>query len=124
MRVLTSVLYSEFGAWTDKETRLSIAALSASCHDGKAFSCVNSLVSAHRLSILIRNVYAGLHFLLKLYIGLHSHYSQRQLNTLLHSDRPQDPPCLLSKEDRGLFPKDKGDQPEGDLSPLHPCTSL
>jgi hypothetical protein len=63
---------------TKKHDRFSSAS-SASCHDGKAVSFVISLVSVHLLSIVIRSIYVGLHFLLKLYIGQHSHYSQRQL---------------------------------------------
>jgi hypothetical protein len=53
----------------------------------------------------------------------HSHYSQRQLNTLLHSDLKTQP-VSSSNEDRGLFPKDKGDKPVADPSPLYHCTSL
>jgi len=71
-----------------KKHDCSIAASSASCHDGKAVSFVISLVSLRRLSIVICSICVGLHFLLKFYVGLHSHYSQKQLNTLLHSDRP------------------------------------
>lgn len=43
-----------------------IAASSASCHDGKAVSFVISLVSVHRLSIVICSICVGLHLLVKI----------------------------------------------------------
>ena len=71
-----------------KKHDCSIAASPVSCHDGKAVSFIINLVSVHRLSVVMCSICVRLNLLLKLYIGLHSHYSQRQHNTLLHSDRP------------------------------------
>lgn len=89
---------------TNKHDR-SIVASSAFCRHGKAVSFVISLVSVHRLSIVICSMCVGLHFLLKLYISLQSRYLHRQLKTT--NCRTQTVRVILSVTQRrpGAFPQ-------------------